>query len=85
MIQPEKYMRLSQCPLRVAAVLLEELQEVFAVPLPKVERLIRDRLGDDARANIPYALNLLFLLGLLDYSDLRDSLHYSPFDKQEHE
>ena len=46
MIQPAKYMRLSQCPLRVAAVLLEELQEFFAVPLPEVERLIRDRLGD---------------------------------------
>ena len=85
MIQPEKYMRLSQCPLRVAAVLLEELQEFFAVPLPEVERVIRSRLGDDACANIPHALNILFLVGLLDYSDRSDSLHYSPPDKQERE
>ena len=82
MIQPRKYMRLSQCALRVAAVLLDELLSFFALPLPEVERLIRDRLGDEARTNIPHALNLLFLLGLLDYSDSNDSLQYLPSPKQ---
>lgn len=76
MIQPRKYMRLSQCALAVAAVLLEELQDFFALPLPTVDRLVTDRLGNDARVNLPDALNLLFLLGLIDYSESNDSLHY---------
>ena len=78
MIRPRKYMRLSQCALRVAAVLLDELRSFFTLPLPEVEPLILGRLGDQARANIPPALNLLFLLGLVDYRESNDSLEYVP-------
>ena len=85
MIQPRKYMRMSQCALRVAAVLLEELLDYLSLPLPEVDSLICKRLGDEARANIPYAINLLFLLGLLDYSESSDSLQYSPSGRQERE
>ena len=78
-------MRLSQCALRVAAVLLEELQGFFTLPLPEAERLIRSRLGDEARANMPHALNLLFLLGLVDYSESDDCLYYVPSGKRDRE
>ena len=78
MIRPTKYMSLPQCALRVAAVLLGELRSLFALPLPDVEPLIRNHMGDEARANIPVALNVLFLLGLVDYQDTSDSLVYVP-------
>lgn len=78
MIRPRKYMRVSQCPLRVAAVLLEELRQFFVLPLPTIAPLICGRLGEEARVNIPYALNLLFLLGLIDYRASRDSIEYVP-------
>ena len=82
MIRPTKYMRLSQCSLRVSAVLLGELQSLFALPLPDVEPLICTRLGDEARTNVSMALNLLFLLGLVDYQESSDSLVYLPPSKR---
>lgn len=71
-------MNLSQCSLRVAAVILGELRSLYALPLPDVEPLIRSHVGDEARAHVPVALNVLFLLGLANYQDSSDSLVYVP-------
>lgn len=72
MIRPEKYMRLGQCPLNVGATILGEIRQVLAVPPSQLEGLVASRLGDAALANFQNAINILYLLGLIDYDDQND-------------
>lgn len=77
MIRPAKYMRLEQCVLRVAALLLEHLRELLVLPMAELEGLVSTRLGDAALVNLLDALNALFLLGLLEYNMTTDTLVYN--------
>ncbi len=72
MIRAEKYMQLEQCTLNVAAAILGEIQQMLALPLPELEGSVASRLGDVALANLQGAINVLFLLGIIDYDDQND-------------
>lgn len=72
MIRPEKYMQLEQCTLNVAAAMLSEIRQVLVLPLSQLEDLVVSRLGDAALANLQSAINVLYLLGLIDYDDEND-------------
>jgi len=75
-IRPTKYLKIEQCVLRVAALLLYEVRTVLAVPFPELDSLVSTRLGDAARANLNTAINLLYLMGLVEYNDATDTLIY---------
>lgn len=72
MIRPEKYMKLEQCVLTVAATLINELRQVLFLTPAELEALVSERLGDTALTNLQNGINVLFLLGLLDYNASQD-------------
>ncbi|MCP4656167.1 MAG: hypothetical protein GY856_12205 [bacterium] len=69
-------MKLEQCTLNVAALLLNEIRQVLELPLVQLEDLIKARLGDAALVNLQDAINVLYLLGLVEYNDAVDLFFY---------
>ena len=80
MILPEKYMNLEQCALTVAGTILEEIKQVLVLPLAQVEDLVASQLGDAALTNLQGAINILYLLGLIDYDEDNDVFLYREED-----
>ena len=74
MIRPTKYLDLDTCVLRVAAIVLSELQLSRVVPLDELDIIVRSRAGEAARFNFLPALSFLFLVGRLDYDDNSDTI-----------
>ena len=77
MIRPSKYMKLQQCPLLVAAVILQELQSLTVVIVSDIEESVADRLGDGATIHLQEANNLLFLFACLEYDEPSDVLVFT--------
>jgi hypothetical protein len=73
MIRPEKYMQLEQCTLNVAATVLGEIRQVLVAPPSQLEGLVASKLGDSALANFQNAVNILYLLGLVEYDEQADA------------
>lgn len=74
MIRPTKYLDLNTCVLRLAEVILSELREAQVVPLNELDMIVRTRVGDSARFNFLSTLNLLYLVGKIDYRDDSDEI-----------
>lgn len=74
MLRPTKYLDLKTCVLRLAALMLMELSASRALALPDLEARVLSEAGDAARLNLVSALNLLFLLGRIDYDDGADAI-----------
>jgi hypothetical protein len=73
-IRPAKYLDLNTSVLRIAAEVLVQLQRTHAIPLAELDESLQSRIGEAVRLNFVPALNLLFLLGALDYDDDADAL-----------
>lgn len=82
MIIPTKYLQPETCVLRVASELLSEFRSVDAIPFDECDELVRARIGEDARFNTIVAIDLLYLLGCLDY-DLDNDMLVSISDSYE--
>lgn len=76
MICPTKYLDLNTCALRVAAIVLSELQISGVIPLDELDTLVRSRAKEAARFNFLSALSFLFLVGKLDYDDQTDTIMF---------
>jgi len=76
MIRPAKHMALNTCVLSVVASILSELQRNKAIPLGELDETVQTRINSTARLNFLPALNLLFLLGSVDYDDDADAIVY---------
>jgi len=74
MLRPTKYLDLKTCVLRLAALMLMELSASRPLALPDLEARVLSEAGDAARLNLVSALNLLFLLGRIDYDDGADAI-----------
>lgn len=74
MIRPTKYMKLSQCTLSVAAQILADLQPLVSLRPFELEERVMEKLGDVAVVNLQSALNLLYLVGLIEYDAPSDSI-----------
>lgn len=75
MIQPTKHMNLDTCVLHCAALVVEILQQESPLEYDSTLQRLRDGLSDNARFQFPYALNLLYLLGAVDYNLETDTLY----------
>jgi hypothetical protein len=53
--------------LQIASLIILELKDVEAIPLPELDEKIQDRVGEEARINFLPALDFLFLTGKIDY------------------
>ncbi|HUP65808.1 MAG TPA: ABC-three component system middle component 8 [Thermoanaerobaculia bacterium] len=74
MIRAHKYLDLATCVVSVAAHILELLLVNRAMDVRELWEVLEVRLGDRARFNVLDALNLLFLLGKVDYDATADVL-----------
>jgi hypothetical protein len=76
MIRPEKYLDLNTCTIRVASIILSELQQNRVVLLDELDTVVQARLGETARFNFLPALSFLFLLGALEYDLKTDTIYF---------
>ena len=80
MIFPAKHLDLNTCVLRAASILLSKLQSMRVCTYADL-RASLSVIGDDADVTFVHAINLLFLLGRVDYHPQTDSLEYMHSEK----
>jgi hypothetical protein len=71
-IRPAKYLDLTTSVVRIAAIVLEELQRRRSIHLRDLSDRIQAEVGERGLVNLIPSLNLLYLLGCLDYDGERD-------------
>ncbi len=76
MIRPGKHLNLDLCVLRIATVVLSHLQRHRVESFQKLLQKVRDTAGEDAEVWFIPALDLLFLLGRINYLPQRDTVEY---------
>ena len=74
MIQPTKYLDPDTSIIAVSTEVLEALRKQPALKYDELQGVVQSSLPDGARFNFPLALDLLYLLGLVDYFDDSDSI-----------
>ena len=76
MIRPGKHLNLNLCVLRIATIVLSHLQRHRVERSQSLLQKVRDTAGDDAEVWFIPALDLLFLLGRINYLPQRDTVEY---------
>jgi hypothetical protein len=76
MLTPRKHLNLDVSVLRVAALMLRELDKRGVIEFERLRGLIVRRAGSDAEIVFLPALNFLFLLGKIDYHLKNDTIEY---------
>ena len=75
MIRPAKHMDLDTCVVHCAALVLEILQKESPLEYDSALQRLKDGIDEKARFQFPYAIDLLFLLGAVDYDLGTDTLY----------
>ena len=73
MITPTKYMNLDYSLLNVSSILISEFNKQPIITYDEVLQITLNKIGKQAKEITPYALNFLFLLGIIDYHNTLDS------------
>lgn len=73
MIAPDRHTDIKTSALNVGALILERLDEFYPMTFAELEEYITNALGPQSRYNFHTALNLLFLLGKIDYNNKMDT------------
>lgn len=76
MLIPKKHLNLDVSVLRVSAIMLQELKKRGVVGFERLREKVIKRVGPDGELVFLPALNLLYLLGVLDYHIKNDILEY---------
>ncbi len=76
MIRPGKHLNLNLCVLRIATIVLSHLQRHRVESFQSLLQKVRDKAGEDAEVWFIPALDLLFLLGRINYLPQRDTVEY---------
>ncbi len=74
MILPHKYLNLEFAPLRVAAIAIQIMRIEPVISVRDLQLRVEDRIGPGAKFSLRPALNVLFLMGLVEYDLESDSL-----------
>ena len=75
-LRPRKHLDLDTCTLRVVAIVLAELTKRRVVRFDDLRNVVVRRAGEDAELSFLPALDVLFLLGRVDYLDKTDSFEF---------
>ena len=75
MIRPVKHLELNSCVLRAASILLLKLKNTRVCTYTDLRASLAV-MGEDIDVTFVHAVNLLFLLGRVDYHPQTDSLEY---------
>lgn len=73
MIKPDRYTDPRISIINISALILSELNEFYSIQYDNLLNKVTVYLGDEAKNNFPYALNLLYILGRLKYDQQTDS------------
>lgn len=76
MIRPAKHLNLQVCVVRIAAIILAHLKRRRVESCTTLLQKVIGRAGADAQVWFLPALDLLYLLGRLDYHPKTDSFEY---------
>lgn len=74
MLLPHRFLDLDTCVLGVSASVISQLKRKHSMPYDRLLAAIKDVYGDVANHQLPLALDLLFLLGSIDYERGSDSI-----------
>lgn len=77
MLRPSKHLDLSKSPLRVASEIIIYLKRRRMVSYADLMNLIDKRIGDSGDSIVLPALNLCYVLGVLEYHVKNDSFEYT--------
>lgn len=75
MIRPEKHLDLNSCVLRAASILLSKLKSTRICTYTDLRGSLAV-IGEDMDITFVHAVNLLYLLGRVEYHSQTDSLEY---------
>lgn len=73
MIKPDRYTDPKLSVINISTLILNELNQFYAIQYDNLLKKVVKALGDDAKSNFPYALNFLFLLDRLKYDRQTDT------------
>lgn len=76
MIRPGKHLNLDLCVIRISSIVLSHLQRHRVESFQNLLQKVRDTAGDDAEVWFIASLDLLFLLGRINYLPQRDCVEY---------
>ncbi len=76
MIRPAKHLNLNVCVVRLAAIILGHLQRYRVETTTRLLSKVRESAGDDAEVWFLPAIDLLYLLGRLEYHSQTDAFAY---------
>ena len=73
MIKPDRYLNPDWSVLNIGSFVLQKLSAHYFIKYDELLDLVITALGKETRENFPYALNFLYLLGKIEYSEQNDS------------
>ncbi len=73
MIKPDRHTNPDYSVMNISAFVLTQLNAHYAIRYDDLMAKVKNSLGEQATENYPYAVNLLFILGKLTYSQESDS------------
>jgi len=76
MLTPKKHLDLDVSVIRVGAIMLRELNRRGVVEFEKLRGVVIRRVGQDGDLSFMPALNLLYLLGRVEYHIKNDTMEY---------
>lgn len=77
MIKPDRHTNPDYSVLNIGAFILGQLNAHYAVSYDYLLERVKTYLGEESEENFPYALNFLFLLGKINYSQESDTFKLS--------
>lgn len=76
MIKPDRHMNPDFSVINISAFVLKQLNPFYEISYDDLLKKVIENIGEGAKENYPYALNFLFLLGKIIYSEQTDSFKY---------
>jgi hypothetical protein len=74
MLRPSKHTDLNTCILNVGSLILKQLAKYGPTKYDDIVMNLKEELGDNARFQVGPSLNLLYLLGLIEYDQNSDTV-----------
>lgn len=76
MIKPDRHMNPDFSVVNISAFILKQLNPFYEISYDDLLKKVTENIGEGAKENYPYALNFLYLLGKIIYSEQTDSFKY---------
>lgn len=73
MIKPDRYLNPDWSILNISMFILTKLSKHYYMNYDDLLDMVKLALGNETKENFPYAINFLYLLGKLEYSEQQDS------------